>query len=292
MCGPDGFESGGSPIVKTNEVRLGDLRLGGGNDLFAFAGPCVVEGHDVCLDTARQVKTAAEAAGVPLVFKASFDKANRSSVASFRSPGFRDALATLKAVKEEVGVPIVTDIHETSQAEPVAEVADILQIPALLCRQTDLLIAAGRTGRIVNIKKGHFMAPGDMGNAVEKVRSTGNESVLLTERGTSFGYRYLVSDLRGLAIMREIGCPVVFDATHSVQMPGGLGNRSGGERRFVPLLARAAVAAGVDGLFLEVHPDPDKALSDGPNMLPVTEFAPLLTLLKRIHAEVRAVATT
>jgi 2-dehydro-3-deoxyphosphooctonate aldolase (KDO 8-P synthase) len=273
--------------VKTREVRVGDLRLGGGNGLFLVAGPCVIESLELCLETARGLKQAAAEAGMPFIFKASFDKANRSALTSFRGPGLEKGLEILQAVKRDVGVPVLTDIHEPSQAEPAAEVVDVLQVPALLCRQTDLLVAAGETGKPVNVKKGQFMAPGDMRNVVEKVRSTDNDDILLTERGTCFGYHYLVNDMRSLPSMRLLGCPVIFDATHSVQLPGGQGTRSGGEREFIPVLARAAVAAGVDGIFVEAHPAPDRALSDGPNMLPLTAVAALLRVLKQIEEQVR-----
>jgi 2-dehydro-3-deoxyphosphooctonate aldolase (KDO 8-P synthase) len=273
--------------VKTHEVRVGDLKLGGGNALFVIAGPCVIESAELCMRTARAVKAAAAEAGMPVIFKASYDKANRSSIRSYRGPGVKEGLQILKAVKQELGLPVLTDIHCVTQADQVAEVVDILQIPALLCRQTDLLVAAGETGKPINVKKGQFMAPGDMRNIVEKIKSTDSEDILLTERGTCFGYHYLVNDMRSLPSMRMLGYPVIYDATHSVQLPGGLGSRSSGERYFIAPLARAAVGAGVEGVFLEVHPDPDKALSDGPNMLRVDELVPLLRVLKRLDQEVR-----
>jgi 2-dehydro-3-deoxyphosphooctonate aldolase (KDO 8-P synthase) len=265
------------------------VKIGGGNPLVLVAGPCVIEGEKQCMEEARLVKAAAESAGVPLIFKASFDKANRSAVDSFRGIGMKAGLAVLAAIKRELGIPVLTDVHEIAQCEPAAEVVDVLQIPAFLCRQTDLVIAAGRTGRVVNLKKGQFLAPGDMRNVVEKVKSTDNEDILLTERGTCFGYNYLVNDMRALPAMRMLGYPVIYDATHSVQTPGGMGTRSGGERQYMPMLARAAVAAGVDGVFMEVHPEPERALSDGPNMLPVSALAPLLKILKRLDEEVHAV---
>ena len=274
--------------MKTRSIKIGPVTLGGDGPLFLIAGPCVIESPEACLEHARLVKEAAAGAHMPLIFKASFDKANRSSAGSFRGVGLKTGLQVFKAIKKELGLAILTDIHEPSHAEPAAEVVDILQIPAMLCRQTDLLVAAGQTGKPVNIKKGQFMAPGDMRNAVEKIKATDNEDILLTERGTTFGYHYLVNDMRALPAMRMLGYPVVFDATHSVQLPGGGGNRSSGERQFVAPLARAAVGAGVDGVFLEVHPDPDKALSDGPNMLRVQELTPLLILLKRLDEEVKA----
>ena len=273
--------------MKTRAIDVGQVKLGGGNPLVLIAGPCVIEGEKECMATARLVKEAADSAGVPLIFKASFDKANRSSAHSFRGIGFKPGLAVLAAIRKELNVPILTDIHEPPQCEVAAEFVDVLQIPAFLCRQTDLLVAAGKTGRVVNIKKGQFLAPGDMRNAIEKVRATDNEDIVLTERGTSFGYNYLVNDMRALPAMRMLGCPVIFDATHSVQIPGGMGSRSGGERQYVPTLSRSAVAAGVDGVFMEVHPDPDSALSDGPNMLNVKDLAAVLKVLKQIDAVVR-----
>jgi len=272
----------------TRSIKIGALMIGGDGPLFLIAGPCVIESPEACLEHARLVKEAAAAAQMPLIFKASFDKANRSSSGSFRGVGLKTGLQVFKTIKQEFDLPILTDIHEPAQAEAAAEVVDILQIPAMLCRQTDLLVAAGKTGKPVNIKKGQFMAPGDMRNAIEKIKATANEDILLTERGTTFGYHNLINDMRTLPTMRLLGYPVVFDATHSVQLPGGGGTHSSGERQFVAPLARAAVGAGVDGLFLEVHPDPDHALSDGPNMLRVQELTPLLILLKRLDAEVKA----
>ncbi|MCW8131000.1 MAG: 3-deoxy-8-phosphooctulonate synthase [Planctomycetota bacterium] len=274
--------------MKTREIPIGDVRIGGGNGFVLISGPCVIESPEKCLEHARLVKEAAAAARVPLIFKASFDKANRSSATSFRGVGMKTGIETFKAIKKELKLPILTDIHEPAQCDPVAEVVDVLQIPALLCRQTDLLLAAGQTGKPVNVKKGQFLAPGDMRNVVDKIKSTDNEDIILTERGTTFGYHYLVSDMRSMPSMRKLGYPVVFDATHSVQLPGGAGNKSGGERHFVAPLARAAMAAGVDGLFMEVHPDPDAALSDGPNSLRTADLTPLLHVLKRIDEEVRA----
>jgi 2-dehydro-3-deoxyphosphooctonate aldolase (KDO 8-P synthase) len=250
-------------------VRLGRLRIGRGCPLLLIAGPCVIESEDSALRHARHLKKLADKVGVQFVFKSSYDKANRTSVGAFRGSGMKSGLQILARVKRELGVPVTSDIHSPEEAETAAAVVDILQIPAFLCRQTDLLIAAGRTGNVVNIKKGQFMAPEDMRHAVDKVRSTGNNSVLLTERGTSFGYRTLVNDFRAIPIMRELGVPVIFDATHSVQRPGGLGHATGGDRRFAPMLACAATVAGADGIFMEVHENPDKALSDGPNSLPL-----------------------
>lgn len=261
----------------------GRIVFGSGAPLALIAGPCVIESEAHVRFLAAEI---GKIAG-PFVFKASFDKANRTSVSAYRGPGLKEGLRILGGVRA-AGFPVLTDIHEPTQACPAAEVADILQIPAFLCRQTDLLTEAGRTGRIVNIKKGQFLSPQDFLRAAEKVASTGNTKILLTERGTSFGYNTLVVDMRGLAIQRSLGCPVVFDATHSVQEPGGLGSASGGKREFVPLLARAAIAAGVDALFLEVHPDPDRGLSDGPNMWPLDRLEELLTQARDLHALARS----
>jgi 2-dehydro-3-deoxyphosphooctonate aldolase (KDO 8-P synthase) len=255
--------------------------------LLLLAGPCVAESPEICLEIAEAMKAISEKLGIQYVFKASFDKANRSSGKSFRGQGLERGLKILADIKSKTGLPVVTDIHESNQVAEVAEVADILQIPAFLCRQTDLLVAAGETGKVVNIKKGQFMAPEDMKGAVEKVKSTGNEQVMLTERGSSFGYHNLVVDMRSLAVMRSLGVPVVFDATHSVQLPGGLGNASGGQREFVAPLARAAAAVGIDALFLEVHPEPDNALSDGPNSLNFEQAEMVLSQVKGIYDFVR-----
>jgi 2-dehydro-3-deoxyphosphooctonate aldolase (KDO 8-P synthase) len=254
--------------------------------LFVIAGPCVIESADLCLSIARHVKGVCDRLGLTYVFKASFDKANRSSNASFRGPGLSDGLVILQRIKDELGLPVLTDVHEAEQAATVAKVVDILQVPAFLARQTDLLVACGRTGKTINVKKGQFMAPQEMANAVEKVRSAGGKNVLLTERGTFFGYNRLVNDFTGLAVMKGIGCPVVFDITHSTQQPAGMGNQSGGNPQYSSLLARAAVAAGVDGLFVECHPDPKKAKSDAATMLGLHEVEPLLTQCKQI-AELR-----
>ena len=255
-------------------IEFGDLA-----PLALIAGPCVIESEDHVQFLAREI---ARIAG-PYVFKASFDKANRSSVDSYRGPGLDEGLRILSGVRK-LGIPVLTDIHETWQAEPAAEAADILQIPAFLCRQTDLLIAAGRTGRVVNIKKGQFVAPHDIRRAADKVASTGNDKVLLTDRGASFGYNNLIVDMRGLAIMRESGYPVIFDATHSVQLPGAAGAASGGQPQYIGVLSRAAVAAGVDGLFVEVHEAPERAKSDGANALRLDRLAPLLATLRAIHS--------
>ena len=253
-------------------VSVGGLTIGTGRPLAVIAGPCVIESHDLTMRIAESLAQTAAELDVPLIFKASFDKANRTSGSSFRGPGLKEGLKTLAAVKRATGLPLTTDIHEERQVEPVAEVVDLLQIPAFLARQTDLVIAAATTGRAVNVKKGQFMAPWDMKNVVAKVREAGNANLLLTERGTTFGYGMLVNDMRSIPWMQELGCPVIFDATHSVQMPGGLGTRTGGDRPMIPYLARAAVACGCDGLFVETHPRPDEALSDGPNSLALADF--------------------
>jgi 2-dehydro-3-deoxyphosphooctonate aldolase (KDO 8-P synthase) len=266
------------PVAVTDEVVID------GRGLVFLGGPCAIEGEDITLRIAAGAAEACRRAGVPYVFKASFDKANRTSIDGYRGPGLDQGLAILERVKRELGVPLLTDIHETWQAKPVAEVVDILQIPAFLCRQTDLLLAAAATGRVVNVKKGQFVSPGEMEHAVKKLEAGGTERILLTERGTSFGYNSLVVDFRGLPRMRTFGYPVVFDATHSVQMPGGRGTSSGGQRQFVPFLARAAVAAGVDALFMETHENPDEALSDGPNMVRLADLEQLLADLVAIRA--------
>ena len=255
-----------------------------------IAGPCVIESEEMVLSIAGQMKEITVRLGIPYTFKASFDKANRTSLHSFRGPGLEEGLRILKKVKDVYGLPVCTDIHEAWQAAPVAEVADILQIPAFLCRQTDLLVAAAKTGRCVNIKKAQFLAPWDMKNCVEKVRQSGNDNVMLCERGTSFGYNTLVVDMTGLRVMKEFGVPVIFDATHSVQKPGGNGTSTGGNREYVEYLAKAAIAVGVDGLFMETHPDPGAAKSDGPNMVPLGEMEALLKKLIRVYDAVHTEA--
>ena len=252
-----------------------------------IAGPCVIESEEMVMSVAGQMKDMTEELGIPYTFKASFDKANRTSIFGFRGPGIEKGLEILQKVKNSYGLPVCTDIHEPWQAEPAARVCDILQIPAFLCRQTDLLVAAAKTGKCINIKKAQFLAPWDMRNCVEKVRESGNTNVMLCERGTSFGYNTLIVDMTGLRVMKEFGVPVIFDATHSVQKPGGNGTSSGGNRQFVEYLAKAAVAAGADGLFMETHPDPDQALSDGPNMVPLGEMKNLLMKLKRVYDAVQ-----
>ncbi len=271
----------------TREVVVKNIRIGGGNPFVLIAGPCVIESEELILSTARELKKIAAAEGVPLVFKSSYDKANRSSIESFRGPGLKKGLEILARVKKETGLPVLSDVHSPEEAREAAKVLDILQIPAFLCRQTDLLLAAAGTGKPVNVKKGQFMAPWDMGNVVKKLESNGNKRVFLTERGASFGYNNLVADMRAIPVMRGLGVNVIYDAGHSVQLPGGLGNRSGGNRDLIEPLARAAVAAGADGIFLEVHPDPDKALSDGPNSFKLPEFGRLLRILKRIREAIQ-----
>jgi 2-dehydro-3-deoxyphosphooctonate aldolase (KDO 8-P synthase) len=264
-------------------VSIGNIICGSGHPLLWIAGPCVIESFDLTLGIAGRLREMADRLQVPLVFKASFDKANRTSEKSFRGPGLEEGLRTLEAVKKQTGLPVLTDIHESQQAAPAAEVCDVLQVPAFLARQTDLLRAVGRTGRVVNVKKGQFMAPWDMKHVVGKLEEVGNRNVLLTERGTTFGYGQLVNDMRAIPWMQQLGRPVIFDATHSVQKPAGLGDRSGGEREMIPYLARAAVACGCDGLFLETHPRPDQALSDGPNMIPLDELPRLVAECLRLR---------
>ncbi len=260
-------------------MRLCDFEVGPSQPLFLIAGPCVIESEKLVLDTAEALKRITATLGMPFVFKSSFDKANRSSHTSFRGPGLEAGLRILERVRSELGVPVLTDVHEDTPLNEVAAVVDVLQTPAFLCRQTNFIQNVARQGKPVNIKKAQFLAPWDMGNVVEKARATGNEQIMVCERGTSFGYNYLVSDMRALVVMRETGCPVVFDATHSVQLPGGQGTSSGGQREFVAPLARAAVAVGIAGLFMETHPDPAKALSDGPNSWPLAEMPALLETL-------------
>jgi 2-dehydro-3-deoxyphosphooctonate aldolase (KDO 8-P synthase) len=266
------------------EITIGDrITIGGGRPLVIIAGPCVIENEDVTFHTAERLREICSAAGLPLVFKSSFDKANRSSLNSFRGPGLERGLRVLSDVKSRYGLPVLSDIHSVEEAGPASEVLDVLQIPAFLCRQTDLVLAAAHTGRPVNVKKGQFLAPWDMKNIVDKFLSTGNSKLFLTERGASFGYNNLVVDFRGLPIMRSLGQPVVFDVTHSLQLPGGKGSCSGGQREFAEPLARAAVAVGVDGLFLEVHPEPEKALCDGPNMIALDSLPHFLKTVKAFH---------
>jgi len=271
----------------SREIELGKLRLGGRNALFLIAGPCVIESEKHARMMAEKVAQISADAGVPYIFKASYDKANRSSLKAFRGPGPEEGLRILGKIKSELKLPILSDIHEASQATAAAEVCDVLQIPAFLARQTDLLLAAGKTGRVINVKKAQFLSPWDMANVVEKVESTGNTNILLTERGATFGYNNLVVDMRSFSIMKKLGYPVVFDVTHSIQIPGGLGHASGGQPEFIEPLARAGVAAGVDGIFLETHDNPAAALSDGPNALPLEQLPALLAKLKELGALVR-----
>ncbi|NTV96093.1 MAG: 3-deoxy-8-phosphooctulonate synthase [Thiobacillus sp.] len=268
-------------------MKLCGFEVGLDKPLFLIAGPCVIESEQLAMDTAGQLKAMCAELGVPFIYKSSFDKANRSSGASYRGPGLEEGLRILAEVKKQLGVPVLTDVHEDTPLAEVAEVVDVLQTPAFLCRQTNFIQNVARAGRPVNIKKGQFLAPWDMKNVIDKARATGNQQIMACERGVSFGYNTLVSDMRGLAIMRETGCPVVFDATHSVQQPGGQGTSSGGQREFVPVLARAAVAAGVSGLFAETHPDPAKALSDGPNAWPLGRMRELIETLKEIDVLVK-----
>ena len=268
-------------------VKIGDWRCGARLPLLFIAGPCVIESRRGCVDLARRLVELARRLQVPYVFKASFDKANRTSVEAFRGPGLDRGLEVLREIRERFGVPVLTDIHESHQAEAVAAVADVLQIPAFLCRQTDLLVAAGRTGKVVNVKKAQFLAPEDMAHVIRKIESTGNRRILLTERGSTFGYHNLVADMRNLLIMRETGYPVIFDATHSVQRPGGAGGCSGGDGRWAPALARAAVATGCDGLFIETHLHPERALSDKDNAIPFRQLETLWRRLVEIHALVQ-----
>ncbi|MFA5410557.1 MAG: 3-deoxy-8-phosphooctulonate synthase [Candidatus Omnitrophota bacterium] len=264
-------------------VRVGKIKIGGGNKLVLIAGPCVIESEKACFEAAKRLKAIAQKLNIPFIFKASFDKANRLSVDSFRGPGLKKGLAVLKRIKKELKIPILSDIHCQREIQPAAEVLDIIQIPAFLCRQTDIVVAAARTGRVINIKKGQFLAPWDILPIIRKIESAGNKKILLTERGVCFGYNNLVSDFRSLKIMRDSGYPVIYDATHSVQLPGGKGASSGGQREFVSGLSRAAVAFGCDGLFLEVHPAPDKALCDAMNMISLEELEKLLKQVKKIE---------
>ena len=269
-------------------MRLCGFEVGPARPFFLIAGPCVVESEALVLEIAGRMQELTAELGIPYIFKASYDKANRSSRASFRGPGMDEGLRILAEVKRQLGLPLLTDVHEDTPLAEVAAVVDVLQTPAFLCRQTNFIVGVASQGRPVNIKKGQFLSPWEMRNVVDKARSTGNEQIMVCERGFSFGYNNLVADMRSLAVMRDTGCPVVFDATHSVQLPGAQGGASGGQREFVPVLARAAVAAGVSGLFMETHPDPAKALSDGPNAWPLGRMRSLLTLLKEIDAAVKS----
>jgi len=274
-------------MLLAREISVGSLRLGGGNPLFLIAGPCVIESETHARMMAEKVAKIANDCGVPYIFKASYDKANRSSLKAFRGPGLTEGLRILGKIKSDLQLPILTDIHEAAQAQPAAEVCDLLQVPAFLARQTDLLVAAAKTGRVINVKKAQFLSPWDMSNVVEKIAASGNTNIVLTERGASFGYQNLVVDMRSFPILQKLGYPVVFDVTHSVQLPGGQGHASGGQPEFIEPLARAGVAAGVDGIFLETHDNPAAALSDGANALPLAQLPALLKRLKELSAVVR-----
>jgi 2-dehydro-3-deoxyphosphooctonate aldolase (KDO 8-P synthase) len=267
----------------TREISIANTKLGGNNPLYIIAGPCVIESEDIAFYTAERLKAICSQVGLSLLFKSSYDKANRTSLSSFRGPGLEKGLQIFSDVRSRFGIPVISDVHSIDEVKPASEVLDALQIPAFLCRQTDLILSASNTGKPVNIKKGQFLAPWDIKNIIDKFISTGNRSLFITERGASFGYNNLVVDFRGLPIMRAFGYPVIFDVTHSLQLPGGLGSSSGGQKEFAETLARAAVAAGVDGLFMEVHPDPDKALCDGPNMIPIDAVPDFLRVMKQIH---------
>jgi 2-dehydro-3-deoxyphosphooctonate aldolase (KDO 8-P synthase) len=271
--------------MKTKIVRIGRVAFGG-KTLSIIAGPCVIESRRACVALAVKLKAIARRARVGLVFKASFDKANRSSINSYRGPGLDKGLEILAQIKEEVGLPVLTDVHDVAQVEAASRVVDALQIPAFLCRQTDLLVAAGQSGKVVNVKKGQFLAPDDMANVISKLESTGNRRIMLTERGSSFGYNNLVADMRSIVVMKELGYPVIIDATHSVQRPGGMGDHSGGDAELAPFIARAAVATGCDGAFIETHVNPSKALSDGSNMVPLADMGSLLRMLRKIKGVV------
>jgi 2-dehydro-3-deoxyphosphooctonate aldolase (KDO 8-P synthase) len=282
--------SGEGRVAGGREIRVGELRIGGTRPFTLIAGPCVIESRDSVLRHADRVGSIARRLAIPLVFKCSFDKANRTSLGSYRGPGMDEGLAILAEARRESGLPILTDVHEASQARPVAEVVDVLQTPAFLCRQTDFILEVCRAGKPVNLKKGQFLSPWEMKPVVEKAASTGNPNLMVTERGYMFGYQNLVTDLRSLIVLRETGVPVVFDATHSAQLPGGQGHASGGQREFIPYLARAAAAVGVDAIFMEVHEDPDRALSDGPNSWPLDRLESLLSELRAIDAVVKGTA--
>lgn len=264
-------------------VAINGFDIGAGGPFALIAGPCVIENETGAYEIAAFLKSVTEKLGIPFIFKASYDKANRTSITSFRGPGLERGLEILWRIRSDLGLPVISDVHQVSEIEAAAAVLDVIQIPAFLCRQTDLIVAAAKTGKPINIKKGQFLAPWDMAHVAEKARSAGNQRILLTERGASFGYNNLVADMRSIHIMQQTGCPVIFDATHSVQLPGGAGGRSGGQREYAPVLAKAAVAAGCDGVFMEVHPDPDRALSDGPNAIALATAEELLARLKAVQ---------
>jgi 2-dehydro-3-deoxyphosphooctonate aldolase (KDO 8-P synthase) len=273
------------PSVK--EVRIGPVTLGGRRPLALIAGPCVIESEGACLEVAARLKELTRSLGIPLIFKSSYDKANRSSLRSYRGPGLDRGLKVLDRVKRELEIPVLSDVHRLEEVKEAAQVLDVLQVPAFLCRQTDFVLAVAQAGKGINVKKGQFLAPWDVHNIVEKIESAGNRSILLTERGASFGYNNLVADMRSLVVMRQTGYPVIYDVTHSLQLPGGLGTSSGGQREYIPPLARAGVAAGIDGLFMEVHPNPSEALCDGPNSQPLKEVGPLLEQLMALDRIVK-----
>ena len=277
----------GIKIKKTKSVQIGKVKIGGGRPIVLIAGPCVIESQIHALKTAEKLKRVTSDANIPFIFKASYDKANRSSIDSFRGPGLIKGLNFLEKIKQELNVPVLSDVHTEEEIEPAAQVLDVLQIPAFLCRQTNMLVKAAKTGRAINVKKGQFMAPWDMKNVVDKLSQSGCKKILLTERGFMFGYNNLVVDMRSLTLMRDLGYPVVFDATHSLQLPGGQGKKSGGQRELIPDLARGAVAVGCDVLFMETHPNPDKAKSDGPNMLKLSQLSELLKQVKTLDRAVR-----
>jgi len=281
----------GLEIPGVKEVRVGDVILGGRRPLALIAGPCVIESEAACLEVAGFLKELTQSLRIPLIFKSSYDKANRSSLHSYRGPGAIKGLEILRRVKQKYGIPVLSDVHRFEEVQMAAEVLDVLQVPAFLCRQTDFILAIAQTGKGVNVKKGQFLAPWDVRNILEKVESAGNQSILLTERGTCFGYNNLVADMRSLVIMRTMGYPVIYDVTHSLQLPGGQGTSSGGQREFISALARAGVAAGVDGLFMEVHPHPEAALCDGPNSQPLADLRPLLEQLIALDRMVKGVKT-
>ena len=271
----------------TKEINVRGIKIGGENGLAFILGPCVIESEKQAMEHAEKIGRIAEASGVKFIYKSSYDKANRSSISAYRGPGIKEGLRILEKIRTELGLPVLSDVHSVEEAERAGEVLDVIQIPAFLCRQTDILMAAAKTGKVVNVKKGQFLSPPEMGNIVDKISSTGNDKILMTERGTTFGYNNLVVDMRGISIMQSMGCPVVFDATHSVQLPGGKGDSSGGDRSFVPLLARSAVAAGCDAIFMEVHSDPDNAPCDGPNMVPLDKLKAIIDITVAIRELVK-----
>ncbi len=271
----------------TREINIGNVKIGGGNTPIIIAGPCVIEGEGITFEIVKRLKEICDGLGLPLLFKSSYDKANRTSISSYRGPGLDRGLRILADVRAKFDIPVLADVHSITEIKPASEVLDVLQIPAFLCRQTDLILAVSKAGKPVNVKKGQFLAPWDVKNIIDKFTSTGNHNLFITERGTSFGYNNLVVDFRGVPIMRSFGYPVVFDVTHSLQLPGGQGSCSGGQREFAEPLARAAVAVGVDGLFMEVHPEPEKALCDGPNMIELDELKKMLSRIKKIDSILR-----